>query len=330
MQAIQVKVPGTSGALEVVDIPLPIPRENEVRVKAKFIGISSADILIRKGVYSWMPPLPAIPGNEMVGVVDAIGSKVDQDLYGQLVLVSSRELDFRGGCYAEAICVPATSLFLLPKKINPIDAVFLPNYQLAGAILYHSGVNSPKSVAVYGAAGGVGFGISQLALADGIQTISIVSSEEKKSFLKKAAIPHVLNRNKDHLLQEIMEITHGKGVDLVCAMGGDDFIHNLDLLAPLGTLMSFGVLGGIPNDNIYAELRKRLGKSLGVRVYSIHTLDNNPKLRRGLLMRAIDLLAGGQMQPVAPTIFKLSEARLAHESMESGALMGKLVLVPDS
>ena len=330
MQAIQVKVPGACEALQLVEIPLPIPRDNEVRVKAQFIGISSADILIRKGVYSWMPALPAIPGNEMVGVIDAVGSKVNPDFHGQVVLVSSRELDFRGGCYAQAICVPAASVFVLPKSINPIDAICLPNYQLAGAILYHSGIRPPKSLVIYGAAGGVGFAISQLAMADGMQAISIVSSEEKKTFVKNSGIQFVLNRTQDDVRQEVMEITHGTGVDLVCAMGGDDFIANLDLLAPLGTLLSFGILGGIPDDNIYTELRKRLGKSLGVRVYSIHTLDDDSELRRGLITRAIDLLSEGQILPPAPTIFKLSEACLAHEFMESGALIGKLVLVPDN
>ena len=329
MQAIQVKVPGDCQALQLVEIPLPIPRDNEVRVKAQFIGISSADILIRKGTYGWMPALPAIPGNEMVGVIDAIGSKVNQDLHGQVVLVSSRDLDFRGGCYAQAICVPAASVFVLPKSINPIDAICLPNYQLAGAILHHSGIHRPKSLVVYGAAGGVGFAISQLAMADGMQVISIVSSEEKKAFVKDSGIQFVLNRTQDDLRKEVMEITGGVGVDLVCAMGGDEFIANLDLLAPLGTLLSFGILGGIPDDNIYSELRKRLGKSLGVRVYSIHTLDHDSELRRGLILRAIDLLSEGRIVPQAPTIFKLSEACAAHELMESGTLIGKLVLVPD-
>ena len=222
MQAIHVKVPGPCQALQLVEIPLPIPRDNEVRVKAHFIGISSADILIRKGVYSWMPALPAIPGNEMVGVIDAIGSKVKQDLNGQVVLVSSRELDFRGGCYAQAICVPAASVFVLPKSINPIDAICLPNYQLAGAILYHSGIRLPKSLVIYGAAGGVGFAISQLAKADGVQVISIVSSEEKKTFVKNSGIQFVLNRTQDDLRQKVIEITGGTGVDLVCAMGGDE------------------------------------------------------------------------------------------------------------
>lgn len=329
MKAIQVKIPGGPQALEVVTIPLPAPAEYEVRVKAHFIGISSADMLIRKGTYGWMPPLPAIPGNEMVGEIEAIGSKVHPDLLGQVVLVSSRELDFRGGCYAQAICVPAQSVFTLPKTVKPVDAVCLPNYQLAGAILYHSGVRLPRSVLVFGAAGGVGLAISQLAQADGIQTISVVSSMEKRSFVEEAGIEHVLIRNQDHLIHEVMKITQSQGVDLVCAMGGVDFAANLDLLAPLGTLLSFGILGGIPNDNLFTELRKRLGKSLGVRAYSIHTLDHDRELRRGLITRTMNLLASGQIQPPAPTIFKLSEASLAHELMESGELIGKIVLVPN-
>jgi NADPH2:quinone reductase len=110
---------------------------------------------------------------------------------------------------------------------------------------------------------------------------------------------------------------------------GVDFAANLDLLAPLGTLLSFGILGGIPNDNLFTELRKRLGKSLGVRAYSIHTLDHDRELRRGLITRVMNLLASGQIRPPAPTIFKLSEASLAHELMESGKLIGKIVLVPN-
>jgi hypothetical protein len=72
------------------------------------------------------------------------------------------------------------------------------------------------------------------------------------------------------------------------------FAGNLDLLAPLGTVVSFSVLGGLmPDADLYGELRKRLGKSLGVRVYSIHTLDHERELRRGLMERAIELMAAG-------------------------------------
>src|SRR6185503_8519010 len=97
MRAIEMQKGGGPEVLEVVEKPLPQPAAGEVRVRAEAIGISSADMLVRKGVYSWMPPLPAIPGNEMAGIVDAVGPKATGVRVGQPVLVSSRELSFRGG-----------------------------------------------------------------------------------------------------------------------------------------------------------------------------------------------------------------------------------------
>jgi NADPH:quinone reductase len=331
MKFIQLKMPGGPEVLEVAERPLPEPSAGEVRVRARAIGISSADMLVRKGVYNWMPPLPAVPGNEMAGVVDALGPGTSGTRPGQAVLVSSRELPFRGGCYAEAICVPANSLFPLPEAIAPNDAVCLPNYQLAGALLYESGVRRPRSIVVYGASGGVGTALLQLAKCDGIDTIGIVSSEEKRAFARRAGVEHVLIRGKDDLRERVMALTDGRGVDVVYAMGGPaaDFVRNLDLLAPLGTLLSFGFLGGLmPDADIYGELRKRAGKSLGVRSYSIHSLDHDRALRRSLMERAIGLMAAGRLRPPAPTILPLAEAARAHELMEAGRTVGKVVLVP--
>jgi len=331
MKVIQMHKPGGPEVLEVAERPLPQPAAGEVRVRARAIGISSADMLVRKGIYNWMPPLPATPGNEMAGVVEALGSGASGVRAGQPVLVSSRELPFRGGCYAEAICVPADALFPLPDGIAPNNAVSLPNYQLAGALLYESGVRKPRSIVAYGASGGVGTALLQLAKCDGIEAIGIVSTEEKRAFARKAGIEHVLIRGKDDLREGVMKLTGNRGVDVVYAMGGPaaDFVRNLDLLAPLGTLLSFGFLGGLmPDADLYGELRKRAGKSLGVRSYSIHTLDHNRELRRSLMERAIGLMAAGRVRPAPPTLLPLAEARRAHEMMEAGKTMGKVVLVP--
>ncbi|HKA40208.1 MAG TPA: alcohol dehydrogenase catalytic domain-containing protein, partial [Burkholderiales bacterium] len=89
MKIIQMRQPGGPEVLEVADKPLPEPAAGEVRVRAQAIGISSADMLVRKGTYNWMPPLPATPGNEMAGVVDALGSGAVGVRVGQRVLVSS-------------------------------------------------------------------------------------------------------------------------------------------------------------------------------------------------------------------------------------------------
>ena len=331
MKVIQMRKPGGPEVLEVAEKPLPQPAAGEVRVRARAIGISSADILVRKGVYSWMPPLPAVPGNEMAGVVDALGPGASGARPGQPVLVSSRELPFRGGCYAEAICVPAEALFALPEGIAPNDAVSLPNYQLAGALLYESGVTKPRSIVAYGASGGVGIALLQLAKCDGIEGIGIVSTEEKRAYARRAGAEHVLIRGRDDLRERVMALTGGRGVDVVYAMAGPSaaFIGNLDLLAPLGTVVSFATLGGpIPDADLFGELKKRQAKCLGVRAYSIHILDHDRKLRRSLMERAIELMAAGRLRPPAPTLLPLAEAARAHELMEAGRTMGKLVLLP--
>lgn len=332
MQVIQLSAPGGPEVLRLAQRPWPEPAAGEVRVRAAAIGVSSADMLIRRGVYNWMPPLPAVPGNEMAGVVDALGQGVSSLRLGESVLVSSRELTWRGGCYAQAICVPEAAVFRLPETISAQDAVSLPNYQLAGAMLHESGVRRPDSILIHGAAGGVATAVIQLAVADGIQAMGTVSSEAKRAFALAAGAPHVIRRDTENVVEQVMALTANRGVDVVFAMAGPSFIKNLELLAPLGTLISFSVLGGgMPGVDIYAELRRStvLAKSLGVRVYSIHALDEQPLIRRALMQRAIALMAEGRLRPPPPTLLPLAEAGRAHALMEAASTLGKLVLVPD-
>jgi NADPH2:quinone reductase len=226
---------------------------------------------------------------------------------------------------------PGDALFALPESIDARDAVSLANYQLAGALLYESGVRKPRSVVCCGASGGVGTALLQLALCDGMQAIGIVSSEEKRAFAQSAGIENVLIRGKEDLRERVMALTENRGVDVVYAMGGPAaaFTANLDLLAPLGTLVSFAVLGGLmPDADLFGAMRKRPGKSLGVRVYSIHTLDHERESRRSLMQRAIDLMAAGRLRPPPATVLPLAQAAKAHAMMEAGETLGKVVLVP--
>ncbi len=329
MKVVEFTVPGGAEVLKYVERPTPQPRAGEIRVRAQAIGISMADIRVRRGIYDWMPPLPAVPGNEMAGTIDALGAGVEGLKEGQRVLVSSRELPFRGACYAEAICIPAEAAFVLPPAVSPEAAVTLPNYQLAGALLHASGVPEPRSIVVYGAAGGVGGALMQLAAAEGITAIGIASTEERCDFVRRAGGRHMLMRGSRTLAADVMALTGNRGVDVVYAAAGPDFIDNLDLLAPLGTLLSYSPLGGgMPEVDIFAALRKKLGRSLGVRVYSIHSLDDDRALRRELMQRAMALMAEGRVLPPPPTIVPLREAARAHEMIESGTTLGKLVLRP--
>jgi NADPH2:quinone reductase len=125
-----------------------------------------------------------------------------------------------------------------------------------------------------------------------------------------------------------MALTGGRGVDVVYAIVGPGFTKNLDLLAPLGTLVSINSLGREPDTDLFTELRALLSRSLGVRLYSIHTLDEEPHIRRALMQRAIELMAAGRLHPPKPTLLPLKEAARAHEMLEAATTLGKLILMP--
>jgi NADPH2:quinone reductase len=200
---------------------------------------------------------------------------------------------------------------------------------LAGALLYASGIQRPTSVLIHGAAGGVGTAVLQLAEADGLLAIGTVSSDEKYAYAQSAGARHLIHRGHQSVQTEVMALTAGRGVDLVLDhVAGPGFSAQLDLLAPLGTLLSYNALGGLPPDNLLGDMRRLLGKSLGVRCYSIHTLDQAPAQRRALMERAISLMASGALRPPPSTRLTLSDARQAHTLLDAGQTLGKLVLLP--
>ena len=330
MKVVHLRQTGGPEVLEYTDVPLPEPGQQQVRVRAHAIGVGKPDVLIRQGSYKWMPPLPAVPGNELAGVVEDVGSSVSSALMGQRVLVSSRELPQRGGGYAEAVCVPASAFYTLPDAVSFDDAVSMPNAQLAGALLYESGARPPKSILVHGAAGGVAGALIQLAQADGLLAIGTVSDAAKFDFAQAGGARHLINRATQNVRDAVLALTNGRGVDMVLDhVGGPDFSANLDLLAARGTLLSYNALAGLPDKNLLGELRRLLGKSLGVRCYSIHTMDEEPDTRRALMERALKLLAEGRINAPKSTILPLSQAIRAHQLLDAGQILGKLVLRPE-
>ena len=136
MKAILLRRPGGPQALEYVEVPTPVPGEGKVLVKADTIGVSMPEVLVRRGTYAWMPPLPAIPGIELSGTVVAHGPNTAEPALGQPVFVSARDLPVRAGCYAEYIAVPARAAHPLPPGCSLEAAACLSNYQVAYHVLH--------------------------------------------------------------------------------------------------------------------------------------------------------------------------------------------------
>lgn len=329
MKAVQLQAPGGPEVLQLVDLPLPSPGPGQVRVRARAIGAGGPDVLIRNGTYKWMPPMPAVPGNEMAGVVDAVGDGVGLLKIGQRVLVSARELPQRGGCYAEAINVPQEAPFVLPDTVSFEDAVSLGNFQLAIALLASNGNLPAQSILLPGAAGGVATAVAQVARARGIQVIGTASTPAKQAFALANGVHQLVDGHPAGLPERVLAATGGRGVDLAFDhIGADLFIACLRSLAPGGMAVSYNIVAGPPSADVFDELRKLLARSLAIRTFSIHAIDADRPHRRGLMEQAISLMAEGRVRAPAATRMALADARQAHELLDSGASLGKLVLIP--
>lgn len=332
MKIVRIHQPGGPEALQLEEVAAPTPKPGEVRVKAMAIGVGRPDVLIRQGTYKWMPPLPATPGAELAGVIDAVGEGVEKTCIGQRVLLSARDLPQRGGCYVQYIVVPHNKPYELPDSISFEDAVSLPNLQLALALLQCANLNSTsekRALLITGAAGGVAGMLSQLARVHGFQTIGTARSREKRDFALANGFDVVLDSNPETLRDDVLKATSGLGVNLAYDhLGGTYLPASIRSLSALGTAISYNVITGQPSSDVFAILRELLSKSLAVRCFSMHTFDENESNRRHLMQEAISLMSIGKIRAPLPTLMSLSEVVKAHIILDKGETLGKIILNP--
>ncbi len=332
MKAILLSRTGDPSVLEYTDVPTPRPRPGEVLVKADTIGVSRPELLVRRGVYPWMPPLPAIPGIEMAGTVAEPGAGATRFAVGDKVYVTARELPVRAGCYAEYIAVPERALFPLPAGADLEAAACLSNYQVAWHLLHTATRGAPGKSALIGqASGGLGSAAVQLAKLAGMTAIALVGSAEKATALQAFGADHVIDYSAEDVAARVSDITGGIGVDLVLdAAGGKNFAKYLEMLGPFGLAVSYGKLVGPIEANIVSGLDQGPGylNSAAVRIFTMHTLDDKPDVRAQSMNDLIAKLATGAIRPLIHARLPLKDARRAHEMIEAREVIGKILLKP--
>jgi NADPH2:quinone reductase len=330
VKAIQISRTGGPEVLDQVELPTPEPKTGEVLVKAEAIGVNYFDTMIRTGRYRWMPQLPFVPGNEMSGHIVAVGAGVRGLAVGQKVFVAGYEIGNRGGLYAEYVAVPEEAALPLPAALGPDEATTLTNYQLAVILLHHAarGV-TPRTVVVYGAAGGVGAALIDVARLAGASVIGTAGSPEKCAFVRARGAAHAINHRTEPVAERVNAITGGRGADIVFDhVAGPAFAEGLKMVAPLGMIVSYAVLGGMPESDLFAAMRANIEKSPAVRCFTMHTYDHMEEPRRQAMARALELFGSGQVRPAIAARLPLAEARRAHELIEARTATGKIVLKP--
>lgn len=321
---------GGPEVLTLVEVPAPKPAPGEVVIRAESIGVGWVDVMIRTGRYRWMPPLPTSPGSDMAGHVIAAGAQVDPGLLGQPVLLTARELSARGGCYTEELAVPASAVYVLPRDRDLDEAVCLPNYQVAWNLVHEvEPGRASASIFVNGVAGGVGSAIAQLAKAAGIEVLGSVSSAEKAEFATAQGVDHVINYRTEDVVARVLQLTGGRGVDRVIDhVGGPGFPALIRMLAEWGTLVSYNVSGGLPQANLLEALRDSGAKCPAIRIFEMHLYDHDRPNRRRIMQSVIGAWEARRIKPVVSARLPLSRARAAHEMLQGGNALGKIVLKP--
>lgn len=326
MKSIQMSRTGGPDVLEVVEAPIPKLGPREVLIKAHAIGVGYFDMLIRTGRYPWMPPLPYVPGNEMSGhVVDANGTGLRQ---GEAVYVANWDNGYKGGFYAEYLVASENAVRRLPDGVDLDRAAALSNYTVASCLLDYA-VRFPfRTFAVHGAAGGMGIALMELARLTGASVIGIAGGEKKCELIRKLGAEAVDHQRED-VVARVLELSGQRGADVVCNhMAGDTLGRDLRMVAPFGVLVSYGALQGLPQSDLYRDMRANIEHCPAVRCFTMHSFDHARDLRDRCTDKVLGLFLGKKISPVLGRTYALAQVGEAHRALEDRAVIGKLLLKP--
>jgi len=169
----------------------------------------------------------------------------------------------------------------------------------------------------------------QLALIAGMRVIGVAGSDAKTRAVIGLGAQHAINHRDEDVVARVLEVTQGCGVDLILdPIGGKDFARNFAMLAPLGMVVSYGRLDGPPDADLLPAMRANSARSPAVRFFTIHSFDDRPDIRAATMQVLLEHLAAHRIRPLIHDRLPLAEAARAHQLLESGQVIGKLLLKP--
>lgn len=322
MKAIQIKQPGGPEVLEVAEVPVPQPKENEVVVKIAAAGVNFIDVYQREGRYKL--PLPFIAGQEGAGTVTAVGSNVTTLKAGDRVAWAGVQ-----GSYAEHQAAPADRLVRIPEGVSDRDAASSMLQGMTAHYLTHDTfpLKRGDTALIHAAAGGVGLLLVQMAHNIGARVIGTVSTEEKAKLAREAGADEIVFYTKTDFEAETRRLTDGKGVDVVYdGVGKDTFEKGFNVLRPRGYMALFGGSSGAvaPFDPMLLSTKGSLFLTRPMLAPHIATSEEL-QARAGAVL---GMIASGKLKLRVEHTYALAQAAQAHRDLQSRKTTGKLLLLP--
>ncbi len=324
MIAIEITAFGPPDVLRPVERPTPVVTDEDILIKVVAAGVNRPDVMQRKGAYPPPPGASDIPGLEVAGRIVALGSKVTGWQTGDAVCAL-----VAGGGYAEYCAAPAQQCLPVPASLGLIEAAAMPEtfFTVWYNVFERGRLRAGETLLVHGGASGIGTTAIQLARAFGARVIATAGTAEKCAACERLGAERAINHRTEDFVAEAHAATDGRGVDVVLdIVGGDYLARNIDVLALNGRLVQIGLQGGAQaHINLRSLLQRRLtltGSTLRPR-----SVAEKGAIAQALRREVWPLVERGEVRPVVDATFSLARAADAHEAMEDGAHIGKLVLV---
>jgi len=336
MRAIVLERHGGPEVLRPREVGDPAPGAGEVRVRVEAIGVNYAEVLSRKGLYGWAPPLPYTLGMEATGTIDALGEGVDGRSLGERVVVGAQH-----GAYAERIVVPERqALPALPGYSTEENAALAVNYLTAWVALMEMARLRPADrVLVTAAAGGVGTAAVQIASRFGCPTVGMAGSDAKLETIRALGAAHAVNYRLPGFGERLRAAAGPERFDVVLeVVGGEVFRAVWPVLAPFGRVVVAGFASlalrrwnplswlRTWRDLPRADVRSLAPGSHGLLATHVgYLLDDPPRLAR-VWRDLMAFVEAHGIRPVVGTTFSFDQMPEAHRLMESRNSVGKIVV----
>ncbi len=324
MHAIRLHEFGPATNLILDELPDLEPAPGEVRIAVEAAGVHLLDTSLRQGEPGPVPPpeLPTIPGREVAGVVDALGSGVDEFWRDRRVVA---HLGMVPGGYATQATTSVAKLFQVPDHVDAASAVAaVGTGRTALGILETEPIRPDDVVLLPSAAGGLGWLLVQTAKTVGATVVAAAGGQAKLDRLAELKPDVSVDYDAPDWPERVRDELGERGVTVVYdGVGGAVGRAALELLAPGGRMVMFGYSAGSPTQFDASDVLSRslsVSWALGPRMFAL------PGGIPGLAGRALQRVADGEWRPLLTT-YALEDAASAHAALESRAAVGKVVLL---
>ncbi len=323
MTAVAISEPGGPLVLRPERRNVPVPRLGQVLIRVRAAGVNRPDVLQRKGAYPPPPGASDLPGLEVAGEIAAVGEEATRWRIDDRVCALTP-----GGGYAEYCLVHESNVLPAPPGFTFTEAAALPEtfFTVWHNVFERGALQRGETLLIHGGSSGIGTTAIQLASAFGANVIATSGSDEKCAACLKLGASRAINYRTEDFVAAVKEATGGKGADVILDMVAGDYVsRNYDAAAVDGRIVQIATQAGAVASADFSKLMiKRLthtGSTLRPR-----TVEFKAGIAAALESQVWPLLATRRIAPVLDMIFPMREAWRAHERMEEGEHIGKIVL----